>query len=277
MRKWWKWGFTFECVQLNNSFWFIHWFVWLHRKEQMSWMNDSNTDSLNESNESWSWPYWFSEQVRSEFWSWTKDLLNETLNKRKENFDWKFDWFKYWLKKRILVLIKSQSWMKRFTESDTDWLNERAVNLGLDQMTSWFIPLICWMTEERILALIEMIHWFKHWFAEEEWNESQSWWKDSLTQTLTQCERQKWITTLIERIHWFKHWFAEWERSKSVLTDSLKFYMQILRLKETLKCILLALHFAVAEGPVCEAESCISVFIFYTHLNKTWYVSETIP
>lgn len=91
------------------------------------------------------------------------------------------------------------------------------------------------MNEERILAMIEMIHWLEHlrreewlseWIWEWERKKSQSWLKrftDSnnggINLHLTQFIHwiwEDWISDVIKRIHWPRLWFAEWKREMNV-------------------------------------------------------------
>lgn len=139
-------------------------------------------------------------------------------------------------------------WM-RFTDSNTESLNKRGVNLSPDgkdsliQIQTWENnkiiwrngPWLClrkiywcnywlsgqvirwlkhWLRVGWISVMTKRIHWLKDWFTEQEWCKASliHWYKHWLT-------KQDIISVMSPRIHWVLHWFTEQREKWTLLTS----------------------------------------------------------
>lgn len=178
----------FRCTERSKRHdWMIqtltHWMSLGHGFTDSKGFTDSNNDSLTDRGMTRLRPKGFTE--------WITESKTDLLNKRGQN----------------AVITENEANLG--FDSNTDLLNDGGTKLSPDWKESLNQTLIHWRRKDRFLSLTVMIHWFKHWFAEQQRNESQSWWKDSLAQTLTHWTGQKWIMAITERIHWFAEWGEE--------------------------------------------------------------------
>lgn len=166
----------------------IHWIIYWCIGWELKWFTDSITDTVNVRGDSQLWPKWFI------------DSITDTVNMSKDSQLW-LKWFTesntYPLDKECFkswVLIEKIQWLKHYSTGQKE-----------DQYQWWPTGLtkiskmrFCWMGEDQISLMTEMIHWLKDWM----WKE---WYliiikNDSLTETLICWTGDDYVLIMIEMI-----------------------------------------------------------------------------